>query len=244
MSREQLIAMARRNLEHVQAETVDQAEGVYRVPATNYYEPTRWRREMDGIFKRLPLLLGFSSELRDPGSYRAMVVAETPVLLTRTRGGELRGLSQRVQPSGRPRRGRGRRQGQALHMSLPRLELRQRRGSRFRLQRGRFRRGRSLVQWAHPVGGGRARGVDLRAARSQNPRSGSIAGSAATTPCSQISASTIASWPAVRRLPGRTGRSPTMATSISITCRSCIARPSVPRCRAMRSTMHGGRTSV
>jgi len=92
MSREELIAMARRNLAHVRAKTVDQADEIYRVPAGNYFEPVRWQREMDAIFKRLPLLLGFSSELREPGAYRAMVVADTPVLLTRTRSGELRGF--------------------------------------------------------------------------------------------------------------------------------------------------------
>jgi len=90
MNRAELFAMARRNLAHVQAGTVDQAPGVYRVPATNYYDPERWRLEMDRIFKRLPLVLGFSAELREPGSYRALEVAETPVLLTRAKDGELR----------------------------------------------------------------------------------------------------------------------------------------------------------
>ncbi len=47
---------------------------------------------MDRIFRRLPLTLGFSAELREPGSYRAMLVADTPVLLTRTKQGALRGF--------------------------------------------------------------------------------------------------------------------------------------------------------
>lgn len=90
MSRDQLIAMARRNLAHVKAGTVDQAEDVFRVPAQNYYEPERWRLEMQRIFKRLPLTLAFSCELREPGSYRAMIVADTPVLLTRVKDGSVR----------------------------------------------------------------------------------------------------------------------------------------------------------
>ncbi len=61
MSQAQLVAMAKRNLAHVKAGTVDQADGVYRVPAANYYDPERWRLEMNRIFKRLPLVLGFSS---------------------------------------------------------------------------------------------------------------------------------------------------------------------------------------
>ena len=90
MSRAKLIEMAKRNLVHVKAGTVDQAPGVGRVPATNYYDPTRWRLEIDRIFKRLPLMLGFSSELRNPGDYRAMHVADVPVLLTRVKDGSIR----------------------------------------------------------------------------------------------------------------------------------------------------------
>ncbi len=92
MSKAQLIEMARRSLAHARASTVDQADDVYRVPAENYHAPERWRREMDRIFKRLPLVLGFSAELREPGSYRALCVAETPVLLTRAKDGSVRGF--------------------------------------------------------------------------------------------------------------------------------------------------------
>jgi phenylpropionate dioxygenase-like ring-hydroxylating dioxygenase large terminal subunit len=90
MSRRQLIEMAKRNLAHVKAGTVDQAPGIYRVPATNYYDPDRWRLEIDRIFHRFPLVLGFSAELAKPGDYRALQVGETPVLLTRARDGSMR----------------------------------------------------------------------------------------------------------------------------------------------------------
>jgi phenylpropionate dioxygenase-like ring-hydroxylating dioxygenase large terminal subunit len=92
MSHAQLVAMAKRNLAHVRAKTVDQADEVYRVPAANYYDPERWRLEVDRIFKRLPLVLGFSAELRQPGDYRALIVADVPVLLTRTADGEVHGF--------------------------------------------------------------------------------------------------------------------------------------------------------
>jgi phenylpropionate dioxygenase-like ring-hydroxylating dioxygenase large terminal subunit len=92
MSQAQLVAMAKRNLAHVKAESVDQADGVYRVPAAHYYDPERWQLEMDRLFKRLPLVLGFSAELRQPGDYRAMLVADVPVLLTRSAEGEVHGF--------------------------------------------------------------------------------------------------------------------------------------------------------
>jgi phenylpropionate dioxygenase-like ring-hydroxylating dioxygenase large terminal subunit len=90
MSMKQLVEMARRNLAHVKAGTVDQAPGVHRVPATNYYDPERWRLEVERIFKRLPLVLGFSTELKRPGDYRALQVADVPVLLTRAKDGGVR----------------------------------------------------------------------------------------------------------------------------------------------------------
>src|SRR5512139_766896 len=90
MSRKRLVEMARRNLAHVGAGTVDRAPGVARVPAENYYDPPRFRLEVERIWKRLPLVLGFSSELAEPGSYRALQVASTPVLLTRGGDGQIR----------------------------------------------------------------------------------------------------------------------------------------------------------
>lgn len=90
MSRQQLVDMAKRNLAHVKAGTVDQAPGVYQVPAANYYDPVRWQLEIDRIFRRLPLVLTFSVELAKPGDYRAMQVAGIPVLLTRASDGSVR----------------------------------------------------------------------------------------------------------------------------------------------------------
>jgi len=90
MSREQLVEMARRGIEHGKNNTQSQTDDVVRIPAKHYYDPERWRLEVDRIFKRLPLMLGFSSELREPGSYRAVEVAGVPVLLARGDDGAIR----------------------------------------------------------------------------------------------------------------------------------------------------------
>jgi len=92
MNREELVRMTRRNLEHVKAGTVDQAPGIHRVPSAHYVDPERWRLEMDRVFGRLPLVLGFSAELREPGAYRSLVVGDVPVLLVRGRDGQIRGF--------------------------------------------------------------------------------------------------------------------------------------------------------
>ena len=83
MSREQLVDMAQRGLAHWRAGTVDLEPDLFRVPTTHYTDPGRWAVEMDRVFKRLPLMLGFSSELRAPHSYRAVEVAGVPVLMVR-----------------------------------------------------------------------------------------------------------------------------------------------------------------
>ncbi len=83
MSFEQLVAMARRNIEHVKAGTQDQATDVFTVPGSDYVDADRWQREVDGIFKRVPLMLGFSSELPSPGAYKAIEAVGVPVLITR-----------------------------------------------------------------------------------------------------------------------------------------------------------------
>jgi nitrite reductase/ring-hydroxylating ferredoxin subunit len=92
MSKAPLIDMARRNIAHVKAGTVDQARDVYRVPAAHYFDPERWQLEMEQIFRRLPLVLGFTAELREPGAYKALEVAGVPVLITRGADGEVRGF--------------------------------------------------------------------------------------------------------------------------------------------------------
>ncbi len=92
MSRDTLLELTRRTLAHARAGTVPLAGDVVRVPASNYHEPERWRAEMDRVFKRLPLVLGFSCEFTDANSYKAMEVAGVPILLTRSGDGPVKGF--------------------------------------------------------------------------------------------------------------------------------------------------------
>ena len=90
MSRDDLVRATRRTLAHAKAGTVPTEPGLLRVPSTNYYDPDRWRAEMDRVFRRVPLVLGFSVELREPHSYKALDVLGTPVLVVRGGDGVLR----------------------------------------------------------------------------------------------------------------------------------------------------------
>ncbi|MGI9596088.1 MAG: aromatic ring-hydroxylating oxygenase subunit alpha [Acidimicrobiales bacterium] len=92
MSRQTLVELARRTLSHAKAGTVPLAADIGQVPATHYYDPQRWQLEMDRVFKRLPLVLGFSCEFSEPNSYKAVEVAGVPVLLTRPGDGPVQGF--------------------------------------------------------------------------------------------------------------------------------------------------------
>jgi len=88
--RRTLMAQAERTLAHNQAGTTDLTESVTRIPAANYFDPERWQREVDLIFKRVPLLLATSAEIKEPNSYKAIEVCGMPVLVVRDSDGVVR----------------------------------------------------------------------------------------------------------------------------------------------------------
>jgi nitrite reductase/ring-hydroxylating ferredoxin subunit len=90
MSRDTLIELMRRTVAHGAAGTLPLAEDVRRIPAGHYCDADRWRLEMDRVFRRAPLVMAFSCELRSAHSYKAMEVAGTPVLITRGADGRAR----------------------------------------------------------------------------------------------------------------------------------------------------------
>ncbi len=88
--RDQLVAMARRTLAHAVAGTHPIEPGIVRVPTASYHDPEQWQAEMTRIFRRVPLVLGFSCELRERHAYKALDVMGVPILLSRGDDGVLR----------------------------------------------------------------------------------------------------------------------------------------------------------
>ncbi len=82
--------MVRESLAHAAAGTLRQANGIKQVPAEHYYDRKRWQRECASLFGRLPLVLATSSEIRKPGTYKALTVMGKPVLVCRNTAGEIR----------------------------------------------------------------------------------------------------------------------------------------------------------
>ena len=110
--REDLVAFAHRTLAHAEAGTTPLAESVVEFPASAYVDQDRWQLEMDRVFKRVPLVAGFSCEFSEPGAYRAFDLGDVPVLIMRDSGGTLRAFvnacshrgAQLVEGSGTARR--------------------------------------------------------------------------------------------------------------------------------------------
>ena len=109
---EQLVQMAKHNLAHSSAGTIDQTESILKIPARNYYDEAHWDAEVKAIFRRLPLMMALSVELKDSGDYKTMTVADVPVLLTRDKSGQAqaylnscshRGAQIMTQPNGNAR---------------------------------------------------------------------------------------------------------------------------------------------
>ena len=48
MSRAQLIDMAKHNMAHAAAGTIEQEAGIFEVPVHNYFDEDRWQLEMAG----------------------------------------------------------------------------------------------------------------------------------------------------------------------------------------------------
>ncbi len=89
MSKEKLIEIAKINKEHAENGTMHLVDDVVKVPAANYYDKDRWEKEINLIFKRLPLVLGVSAEIPNPGDYKAMEVVGVPVIILRNNEGEV-----------------------------------------------------------------------------------------------------------------------------------------------------------
>jgi phenylpropionate dioxygenase-like ring-hydroxylating dioxygenase large terminal subunit len=79
----ELLALTRRAFAHHRAGTTDQAPSTMAIPVAAYADPVRYAREVERIFRHLPIALALSIELPHPGDWRAMHVLGVPVLIVR-----------------------------------------------------------------------------------------------------------------------------------------------------------------
>jgi phenylpropionate dioxygenase-like ring-hydroxylating dioxygenase large terminal subunit len=76
--------LARRLLDHLEARTTDLADDVMEL-STDIYAPEHHEREVEVLFRHHPLVFCLSGALPRPGSYLAVTLCGTPILLTRDR---------------------------------------------------------------------------------------------------------------------------------------------------------------
>ena len=87
-ARAALIEMAHHNMAVVESGELEKTSSVLKVPASHYYDEARWQLEMDRVFKRMPLMLAMSCELKTAGDFKTIEVCGLPVLMVRTESGE------------------------------------------------------------------------------------------------------------------------------------------------------------
>lgn len=88
--RAQLVGDARRMLERLATGTITPAAGTLSRPSSIYTDPDLFEQEKQRLFRRAPLMLAASCELRNPGDYKSMDVAGVPILLSRGTDGVVR----------------------------------------------------------------------------------------------------------------------------------------------------------
>lgn len=82
--------VAERLLHFVETKTTDQTGSVMQVPVADYLDAGRWRKEIDVIFRRLPLMVAFTIELPNSGDFKAMAPMGLPILIARGQDGKAR----------------------------------------------------------------------------------------------------------------------------------------------------------
>lgn len=90
--RNELLRVTRDTLAHARNGTNRPAPTVVELEATAYTDPDRFDREKRLIFRRLPIVLAASCELREIGQYKTMELAGVPVLLVRGADGVARAM--------------------------------------------------------------------------------------------------------------------------------------------------------
>ncbi len=96
------IALATRAWVHLLNGTTDQAADILSVPIEHYTDERRYAREIEQIFKRLPISFALSIELPEPGSYLTQAIAGVPVLAVRGNDGVTRAFLNACRHRGAP----------------------------------------------------------------------------------------------------------------------------------------------
>src|SRR6266581_8643920 len=82
--------IVQRILDHIDRNTTDLADGIWREPVENYASQARFEAELTKVFRRTPTPFCPSAALPEVGSYVARDAALTPILAIRGSDGKAR----------------------------------------------------------------------------------------------------------------------------------------------------------
>jgi carnitine monooxygenase subunit len=85
-----LLHVARDALAHAESGSLRTEAAIMELGASLYTDAGRFEREQRLLFRRVPLMLAASCELREPGQFKTLEVAGVPVLLSRGDDGQAR----------------------------------------------------------------------------------------------------------------------------------------------------------
>ncbi|GJE27608.1 aromatic ring-hydroxylating oxygenase subunit alpha [Methylobacterium organophilum] len=71
---------------------LDERRPGYTLPQSFYNDPEIYRFDLDAIYGRSWIMIGFETEISEPGNYIATKIGETPVVVVRDRNGDVRGF--------------------------------------------------------------------------------------------------------------------------------------------------------
>jgi phenylpropionate dioxygenase-like ring-hydroxylating dioxygenase large terminal subunit len=91
-ARQWMTAVGEAVIGHASAGSFTLAPEVARQSTLVYTDPGLFERERQLLFRRLPLMLAASCEIRNPGDYRTFDIAGVPMLLTRDDSGQARAM--------------------------------------------------------------------------------------------------------------------------------------------------------
>lgn len=85
-----LEGLAQRLLKLIPQQRPDEADAPLEVPARLYTDPAIFAREKETIFSKVPVVAGLSKDIPNPGDFITVEHLDTPVVVTRTKNGEVK----------------------------------------------------------------------------------------------------------------------------------------------------------
>ena len=85
IARRHLVAVAKDLFAHEDAGTVPVADEIVEIPASRYTDQAYFEREKQQVFRRIPIIVAATAEIRNPGDHVSLEIAGIPVIVMRGR---------------------------------------------------------------------------------------------------------------------------------------------------------------